>query len=59
MGAKKKEIEAARRELLDLADNEDAFIEALHDGNSDKIFLLQLRSVFILEYAPRFCESSL
>ena len=43
VGSKAKDIEELREHINYLNDNEDLFIEALSAGDSDQIFLLQLR----------------
>lgn len=43
VGLRNHEIDKMRGDLEHIPENEDEFIEALMQGNSDKIFLLQLR----------------
>jgi len=45
VGLRNHEIDKMRRDLEHIPENEDEFIEALMQGNSDKIFLLQLSDV--------------
>ena len=43
VGLRSGEIDKMRDDMEHLAENEDEFIDALLNGSSDKIFLLQLR----------------
>ena len=40
-----KEIAVLREDVHHIPDNDELFIEALHEGNSENIFLLQVRFV--------------